>query len=271
MTTALMQLLVFFIQAIILSDAKSRSIEEETSDTRVVGGQTADVGEWPWQVSIQYYYGDVWRHICGGTLIRQDVVLTTAQCVTALSTSSLRVAAGMNKISDGGLTSGISSITVHPQYGSSSPGFPNDIALVVLQSPFLVGGSIQVATLPTSKTEDFSNIVDCWMTGWGKTAGNAPGYSDALMEAQLTNIKNTQCVNQWSGVSGATILDSHICAYEIGKSSCSGDIGGPYVCMKDGVFKLAGIMSWGINTCNGEYPSVCVRVSHFLDWISISI
>ncbi|XP_062610380.1 fibrinolytic enzyme, isozyme C-like [Saccostrea cucullata] len=254
-----------------LPNIECRPNKEETSGSRVVGGQAADVGEWPWQVSIQFYYSNSWRHICGGTLIRQNVVLTAAQCVSGLSLSSLRVAAGMSKISEGGMTSGISKVTVHPQFAGSSPGLPNDIAVVELQTPFLVGGSIQLATLPSSKTEDFSNLADCWMTGWGKTAGSDPSNSDALMEAQVTNIMNTQCVNQWTGINGVTILDSHLCTFELGKSSCSGDIGGPYVCMKDGVYKLAGIMSWGINTCNGEYPSVCVRVSHFLDWITISI
>ncbi|XP_022327585.1 fibrinolytic enzyme, isozyme C-like [Crassostrea virginica] len=242
----------------------------ENSETRIVGGQAADPGEWGWQVSIQYYYSNSWRHICGGTLIKQNVVLTAAQCVSGLSIPSLRVAAGMNKMSDGGMTSAVNKVTVHPQFGGSSPGFPNDLALLELQTPFLVGGAIQIATLPSSRTEDFANLPDCWMTGWGRTSSSSSN-SDTLMEAQVTNIRNTQCVNQWNNVNGASILDSHICAYEIGKSSCSGDIGGPYVCMKDGVYKLAGVMSWGIQTCSGDYPSVSVRVSNYIDWIAISI
>ncbi|XP_052675870.1 fibrinolytic enzyme, isozyme C-like [Crassostrea angulata] len=256
--------------ALFLLCVKCRPSENELSESRIVGGQVADPGEWGWQVSIQYDYSNTWRHICGGTLIQQNVVLTAAQCVSGLSISSLRVAAGMNRISEGGMTSGISKVTVHPQFGSSSPGFPNDIALVELQTPFLAGGSIQIASLPSSKTEDFSNLPDCWMTGWGRTSGSS-GYSDVLMEAQVTNIRNTQCVNQWNNVPSAAILDNHVCTYEIGKSSCSGDIGGPYVCMKDGQYKLVGVMSWGIQTCSGDYPSVCVRVSNYLDWISISI
>ena len=60
----------------------------------------------------------------------------------------------------------------HPQFGGSSPGFPNDLALLELQTPFLVGGAIQIATLPSSRTEDFANLPDCWMTGWGRTSSN---------------------------------------------------------------------------------------------------
>lgn len=54
------------------------------SESRIVGGQVADPGEWGWQVSIQYDYSNTWRHICGGTLIQQNVVLTAAQCVSGL-------------------------------------------------------------------------------------------------------------------------------------------------------------------------------------------
>lgn len=62
------------------------------------------------------------------------------------------------------------------------------------------------------------------------------GYSDVLMEAQVTNIRNTQCVNQWNNVPSAAILDNHVCTYEIGKSSCSVST----VCLISAPFKLSG-------------------------------
>ena len=36
-------------------------------------------------------------------------------------------------------------------------------------------------------------------------------------------------------------------------------------------YVLAGLTSWGINTCSGEYPSVYVRPSSFLDWINTNM
>lgn len=43
---------------------------------RVVGGTETSVGKWPWQVSLQY--GST--HICGGTIIDPQWVLTAAHC-----------------------------------------------------------------------------------------------------------------------------------------------------------------------------------------------
>ncbi|XP_048775320.2 LOW QUALITY PROTEIN: chymotrypsin-like serine proteinase [Ostrea edulis] len=93
-------------------------------------------------------------------------------------------------------------------------------------------------------------------------------FSNALMEAKMTNIMNTECANYWSGVSGASILDSHICPYEPYKSDCNGDNGSPYVCWKNGGYMLAGVTSWGISSCNGQYPSVYTRVSKYLNWMN---
>lgn len=45
----------------------------------IVGGKPAQEGEFPAHVSVQSRNG---RHICGGTLIDLDYVLTAAHCVT---------------------------------------------------------------------------------------------------------------------------------------------------------------------------------------------
>lgn len=49
--------------------------------SRVVGGQEALPGAWPWQVSLQLEHGGMSAHTCGGVVIDHGWVLTAAHCV----------------------------------------------------------------------------------------------------------------------------------------------------------------------------------------------
>ena len=51
------------------------------SHTRIVGGTNAKLGDWPWQVNIDYLYNTANPgYHCGGTLIDEEWVLSTAHC-----------------------------------------------------------------------------------------------------------------------------------------------------------------------------------------------
>lgn len=46
---------------------------------RIVGGTNSSWGEWPWQVSLQVKL-TAQTHVCGGSIIGQQWVLTAAHC-----------------------------------------------------------------------------------------------------------------------------------------------------------------------------------------------
>ena len=52
--------------------------------SRVVNGQDASPHSWPWQISLSKRGG----HICGGSLIRSNWIVTAAHCVNRDPTPS---------------------------------------------------------------------------------------------------------------------------------------------------------------------------------------
>ena len=51
---------------------------QRAAASRVVNGEEATPHSWPWQISLRY---KAYGHICGGSLIKDNYVLTAAHCV----------------------------------------------------------------------------------------------------------------------------------------------------------------------------------------------
>lgn len=72
---------------------------------RIINGEYATANSWPWQVSLRKIKnGYVSSHLCGGTLIYEDIVLTAAHCVDTLYYNEIAVVVGLNDFSTERLT-----------------------------------------------------------------------------------------------------------------------------------------------------------------------
>lgn len=60
-----------------------QSIKPVNINHKIVGGQEAKPGSWPWQVSLSHA-GD---HLCGGTLVHPQWIVTASHCFEQYVTS----------------------------------------------------------------------------------------------------------------------------------------------------------------------------------------
>ncbi|XP_069506311.1 serine protease 33-like [Ambystoma mexicanum] len=241
--------------------------------SRIVGGQNARSGEWPWQVSIRR--SDL--HICGGTLLNSRWLLSAAHCLTRVSPSEINVFLGGLELSGSNphsVVSVVKTVQVHPSYSSQS-GSLGDIALVELQAPVNFTDYIMPVCLPDSRVQ-FPTGMLCWLTGWGFiSTGVALPSPGALQEIKLPLIDAETCDklyhigNENVDANTAVVKEDKICAgyVEGQKDSCKGDSGGPLVCRQDGAWLLAGISSFGEGCALANRPGVYSKVSTYIDWI----
>ncbi|XP_026230166.1 transmembrane protease serine 9-like isoform X2 [Anabas testudineus] len=234
-------------------------------NTKIVGGQVASQGSWPWQVSLQSSAG----HFCGGSLINNQWVMTAAHCTILTSASSVTVYLGLQ--TQGGSSPSqqiqtVSLIIIHPSYNFNSND--NDISLLKLSSPVNFTNFVLPVCLAASDSTFYSGT-DSWVTGWGATTSGGSG-SQTLMEVEVPVVGNRQC-NCDYGV--GSITNNMMCAglSAGGKDSCQGDSGGPMVSKQSTRWIQSGIVSWGEGCALPNFPGVYTRVSQYQSWINSQI
>ncbi|XP_057606336.1 serine protease 27 isoform X2 [Hippopotamus amphibius kiboko] len=228
---------------------------------RMVGGQNAMEGEWPWQVSIQRNGS----HSCGGSLITDRTS----------ETSLYQVLLGARQLLKPGphaMYSRVKRVESNPLYqGMASSA---DVALVELEAPVTFTNYIFPVCVPDPSVV-FETGMNCSVTGWG-----SPGEQDHLPNPQILQkltvpIIDTLKCNQLyskdseSGFQPKTIKDDMLCAgfAEGKKDACKGDSGGPLVCPVGQLWLQAGVISWGEGCARRNRPGVYIRVTSHYDWI----
>ncbi|XP_014813955.1 PREDICTED: acrosin-like isoform X2 [Calidris pugnax] len=238
--------------------------------SRVVGGTDARPGAWPWMVSIQQTSYADWAHVCGGSLISAQWVLTAAHCFLDLRPELLwRVVIGANRLSQMGpevQVRHIQRLVMHEHYNNISQ--LNDIALLELDHPVQCSYYVQLACVPDASLR-VSELKNCYVSGWGSTNARSSRQPDVLQEAPV-HLLDTHLCNSSRWYAGA-VHSNNLCAgYAYGLiDTCQGDSGGPLMC-KDNFgdyFWLVGVTSWGKGCARARQPGIYTSTQHFYDWI----
>nr|XP_040233723.2 phenoloxidase-activating factor 3-like [Anopheles coluzzii] len=265
-------------------------------------GQPARAYAFPWMALLETSVSDDLP--CGGSLISDRHILTAAHCVKARKVVGVRV--GVHDLNerqrdcddrihfkddeydsgeseeeeeavDGAEYSAscgppaqripIETIVTHPKYSARSKR--NDLAIIRLQYPAIIGYNVIPICLPLTEQLRAYRPADSFVTGWGLTETGQ--RSAVLRYAILPALPLPDCAMRIKELDRIIVLDDgHLCAGGNNRTAhCHGDSGGPLQYVSDSTrFVLQGVVSFGVKTCGTKIaPGVFANVTHFIDWI----
>ncbi|XP_077504532.1 serine protease 33-like isoform X1 [Amblyomma americanum] len=227
---------------------------------RIIGGQPAARGRWPWQVALLNRRREPF---CGGTLVAPGWVLTAAHCLRR----RLLVLAGeysLGRPEGSEVTVRVAEAIAHPDYDPETVDM--DLALLRLRSALKLGPYVMPACLPeqgdTPPPGSLATIL-----GWGKLSKRHANGSDLLHQAQVPLVPASECRAVY-----ADYLISHnmLCAgFRRGRvDSCAGDSGGPLLARDGrGRWTIYGVTSFGEGCARQGRFGIYAKVANAARWL----
>uniref|UniRef100_A0A336LW51 CSON003127 protein n=1 Tax=Culicoides sonorensis TaxID=179676 RepID=A0A336LW51_CULSO len=247
---------MLFHQIIVLAIGLPCFVRSYEITLLVGGGDNVKIKDYPFIV-ICYKKG---YFTCGGSILNEYWVLTAGHCTCH------KIQWGVtNRDPNGPNMIDVSQSVRHPDYESHERV---DIKLLRLAEPIVFGTTAQAIKLPKFKWEvkGDSYKTPSAVLGWGRDETGAK--SKSLKIGNFFVINNTDCKRMYGNSS--KIYDFNCCngCLNCGVSACKGDSGGPIITWINGKRVQYGIVSRGKRCGDPKFPSIGIKTSHFVDWIS---
>lgn len=130
-------------------------------ESRIIGGHSAGVGQFPYQVSLQTI--EFPRHFCAASIISQRFLLTAGHCIGSHEPSDIVAVVGTVWRDFDGFAYRIRKIIQHERFNSIK--LSNDIGLLFTVDEIIFSQYVQPIALP--RRNDLGNT-PVILSGWGK-------------------------------------------------------------------------------------------------------
>ncbi|XP_058138304.1 serine protease 48 [Dasypus novemcinctus] len=240
----------------------------------IASGREANVGQWPWQVSIRQGL----LHVCAGALISDQWVLTAASCFQSKDVRKYDVSVGSLQV----ISRPHFKLTLIPvsrviSYPGLQGNIANNIAVVELAYPVSFSPVILPICLPSS-ADQLKNATSCWVTGWGysrRYPSVKPSYIMKELRVPLIDLQtcNDYYQNEVRPYGIKSIINENMICSKVPVEQmdpCIGSKGDPLVCTVEDFWVLAGVVMADSNCVQTNEPRLYTNISFYKSWIEKS-
>ncbi|KAH8024257.1 hypothetical protein HPB51_022376 [Rhipicephalus microplus] len=233
-------------------------------DGRIVGGQDAYDGEFPWVASLRLYG----QHFCGGAILNKRWIITAAHCLRSKPPRSFSVRLGeysIGKTEEDHEPQDIRLVRyiIHPMY-SQPKRYNNDVALLELAQDVKFNRYVIPICLPEGPLELLGKSAT--VAGWGNIK-DVDKDTLSLLEKSYHSDNSARHHRKEQALSTS---DTQLCAgfKEGKKDACQGDSGGPLMFFDGSKYVIIGVISAGFGCARPLLPGLYTRVSEYKPWLN---
>ncbi|ANZ16797.1 serine protease [Streptomyces noursei] len=229
--------------------------------------QAAQPTEVPNQATIFLRSGTRYHLRCGGAIISNRYILTSAQCAYRTNVADLQVIVGVTQTKDFQTAPKhhVQAIKIHPGFTPDpSRGIRNDIALLRLPAALRFSNQVQPVALDGTSNSWVGH--EARISGFGRTDPNNPNVYSTNLRVARVRVVSTDTCQRAAGSNIPLNPNTQSCIESPTSAVALGDFGGPVEFIHNNRLLDIGVTSFGFGNYLG-YPTVVTRIGAYQAWI----